>query len=164
MKAKNGLVAGRRLHLGMLSKLKARPVGRLRRVSTTISPGPSDPHAYCRELVRKRDYDSFLNSYFYPRHAQNGYFAIKAFSVCGDLDQVVLPRLIQSSKQVELAMVQDNVSNAMIGKMRMQFWRDAVKGISHVRVLTISFFSMLKAHWNFHLGQTSEASNCPGII
>jgi hypothetical protein len=34
---------------------------------------------------------------------------------------------------VELAMVQDNVSNAMIGKMRMQFWRDAVKEIREVR-------------------------------
>lgn len=30
-------------------------------------------------------------------------------------------------------MVQDSVSNPMIGKMRMQFWRDAVKGISDVR-------------------------------
>jgi NADH dehydrogenase [ubiquinone] 1 alpha subcomplex assembly factor 6 len=31
-------------------------------------------------------------------------------------------------------MVQDNVSNAMIGSMRMQFWRDAVKGINDVRL------------------------------
>lgn len=30
-------------------------------------------------------------------------------------------------------MVQDNVSNATIGKMRMQFWRDAVKEITEVR-------------------------------
>jgi len=30
-------------------------------------------------------------------------------------------------------MVSDNVSNSMIGKMRMQFWRDALKGISAVR-------------------------------
>jgi NADH dehydrogenase [ubiquinone] 1 alpha subcomplex assembly factor 6 len=152
MKVENGLVTSRWLHVGVLSKLKARPAGCLRRVSTTASLGPSDPHAYCREFVRKRDYDSFLNSYFYPRHAQNGYFAIKAFSVCGNLDQVLLPRLIQSSKQVELAMVQDNVSNAMIGKMRMQFWRDAVKGISDVRVSTISLFSLLKTHCIFHPG------------
>ena len=152
MKVENGLVASRRLHVRGLSKLKAYPAGRLRRVSTTASSGPSDPHAYCKEFVRKRDYDSFLNSYFYPRHAQNGYFAIKAFSVCGKLDQVLLTRLIQSSEQVELAMVQDNVSNAMIGKMRMQFWRDAVKSISDVRVSTMTFFSILKAHCIFHLG------------
>jgi hypothetical protein len=34
--------------------------------------------------------------------------------------------------QVDLAMVQDSVSNPTIGKMRMQFWRDAVKGITDV--------------------------------
>lgn len=29
-------------------------------------------------------------------------------------------------------MVQEHVSNQTIGKMRMQFWRDAVKGIREV--------------------------------
>ncbi|KAF9556745.1 hypothetical protein CPC08DRAFT_76458 [Agrocybe pediades] len=81
-----------------------------RSLSTDVSAGPNDPHTYCRDFVRQHDYDSFMASYFYPRYARNGFFAIKAFSA-------------------ELAMVQDNVSNAMIGKMRMQFWRDAIKGI-----------------------------------
>lgn len=35
--------------------------------------------------------------------------------------------------QVELASVQEAVSNTMIGKMRMQFWRDALKNIADVR-------------------------------
>jgi NADH dehydrogenase [ubiquinone] 1 alpha subcomplex assembly factor 6 len=30
-------------------------------------------------------------------------------------------------------MVQDNVSSSMIGEMRMQFWRDAVKSLADVR-------------------------------
>lgn len=34
---------------------------------------------------------------------------------------------------VELAMLQESVSNSMIGKMRTQFWRDAVKGIGDDR-------------------------------
>lgn len=46
-----------------------------------MAAGPSDPHTYCRELVRKHDYESFLNSYFYPSNVQRGYFAVKAFSV-----------------------------------------------------------------------------------
>ncbi|RDB17848.1 NADH dehydrogenase (ubiquinone) complex I, assembly factor 6 [Hypsizygus marmoreus] len=70
----------------------------------------ADPTGYCRDLVRKYDYEGFLVSQFYPGDLRGGYFALKAFSV-------------------ELAMVQDHVSNQMIGKMRMQFWRDAVKGI-----------------------------------
>ena len=37
--------------------------------------------------------------------------------------------------QVELATVQDNVSDVTIGRIRMQFWRDAIKGIQAVRGL-----------------------------
>jgi len=77
--------------------------------SSGLAPGLADPVGYCKELVRKHDYESFLLAPFYPKHAQAGYFAIKAFSV-------------------ELAMVQDNVSNVTIGAMRMQFWRDALQG------------------------------------
>ncbi|KDR82829.1 hypothetical protein GALMADRAFT_220830 [Galerina marginata CBS 339.88] len=113
MKLGSGLADGCRNRAKLLSNFKPHAFKTRRNFSDT-STGPSDPHAYCRAFVRKHDYDSFLNSYFYPRDAQDGFFAIKAFSV-------------------ELAMVQDHVSNAMIGKMRMQFWRDAVKGISEGR-------------------------------
>lgn len=34
--------------------------------------------------------------------------------------------------QIELATVQESVSNPIIGNMRMQFWRDALKGIADV--------------------------------
>ena len=36
---------------------------------------------------------------------------------------------------MELAIVQDHVSNVTIGKMRMQFWRDAIKDIFNVNHL-----------------------------
>jgi len=52
----------------------------LRRSITTI--GLANPAAYCRDFVRKHDYESFLVSHFYPKAAQDGFFAIKAFSVC----------------------------------------------------------------------------------
>ncbi|CAL1713126.1 unnamed protein product [Somion occarium] len=73
--------------------------------------GLQDSLAYCKYLVRKRDYEAFLTSHFYPRHLQAAFFALRAF-------------------YVELATVQEAVSNPMIGKMRMQFWRDAVKSVS----------------------------------
>ncbi|KAF8631031.1 hypothetical protein AX15_002642 [Amanita polypyramis BW_CC] len=79
-----------------------------RSYSSEAVPGLTDPIAYCRNLVRKHDYGSFLLAPFYPKEVQDAYFAIKAFAV-------------------ELATVQDNVSNATIGSMRMQFWRDALK-------------------------------------
>ncbi|KAJ3509997.1 hypothetical protein NLJ89_g4917 [Agrocybe chaxingu] len=114
LRVENGFMAWHNVHSRPSVNLRHPHAIRRRQSSMEHGSGSSDPHAYCKDFVRKHDYESFLNSYFYPRHAQNGYFAIKAFSV-------------------ELATVQDNVSNAMIGKMRMQFWRDAIKGLSDGR-------------------------------
>ncbi|KAJ3575339.1 hypothetical protein NP233_g1152 [Leucocoprinus birnbaumii] len=82
--------------------------------SAESSVGLSDPFGYCTDLVRKQDYESWLISHFWPQNLRGSYFAIKAFSV-------------------ELATVQDHVSNITIGKMRMQFWRDAIKDIFNGR-------------------------------
>ncbi|EFI27201.1 hypothetical protein CC1G_15026 [Coprinopsis cinerea okayama7 len=86
-----------------------RPTSR-RTYATDTDSGIANPAAYCKDLVRKHDYESFLTSPFYPKAKQDAYFAIKAFAV-------------------ELATVQENVSNSMIGQMRMQFWKDAIKDI-----------------------------------
>ncbi|KAJ6559192.1 Squalene/phytoene synthase [Mycena vulgaris] len=94
----------------MLSLRAARRYSSRARRYSTAPEAPTDPAAYCRELVRKHDYESFLISKFWPAGLQDGYFAVKAFST-------------------ELAMVQDNVSVATIGAVRMQFWRDAVRDI-----------------------------------
>ena len=40
---------------------------------------------------------------------------------------------VKTLEQDELAMVQDNLSSSIIGEMRMQFWRDTVKGVTEVR-------------------------------
>ena len=53
-----------------------------RNMSNDSTIGLANPAAYCRDFVRKHDYESFLVSQFYPKAAQNGFFAIKAFSVC----------------------------------------------------------------------------------
>ena len=48
---------------------------------------PLDPTVFgpaseaCKNLVFKRDYESFLTSKFYPNDAQDGFFALKAFYV-----------------------------------------------------------------------------------
>ena len=38
-----------------------------------------DAAAHCKDFVRKHDYESYLQSVFYPPHLQAGYFALKAF-------------------------------------------------------------------------------------
>ncbi|KAI0754972.1 Squalene/phytoene synthase-domain-containing protein [Daedaleopsis nitida] len=90
----------------------------VRTLATTVSGsanlGLADPAAYCKEYVRNRDYESYLIGSFYPRELQDAFFALRAF-------------------YVELASIQDTVSNSMIGKMRAQFWRDAIKNIADGR-------------------------------
>ncbi len=56
----------------------------------SLNAGPNDAHVYCRELVRKHDYESFLISYFYPSYARRGYFAVKAFSVGNSIQFLTL--------------------------------------------------------------------------
>jgi len=70
-----------RLHTRTIYESRPPWPARFRRASTNAPIGTMDPHTYCKDLVRKHDYDSFLTSYFYPREAQSGFFAIKAFSV-----------------------------------------------------------------------------------
>lgn len=56
-------------------------------------------------------------------------------------------------------MVQDSTSNQMIGQMRMQFWRDAIRGINDVLVY---YFLARRAETHFGrlTGAAPEASNC----
>lgn len=102
--------------------------------SNPDASGSADPAGYCQDYVRKHDYESFLTSQFYPKEIKGGYFALKAFYVrlASSLCRLSSEAHNAYMSQVELAMIQDAVSNPMLGKMRMQFWRDAVKQISEV--------------------------------
>ncbi|KAI5479243.1 protein of squalene/phytoene synthase family [Pseudohyphozyma bogoriensis] len=63
---------------------------------------------YARSLVHQSEYEQYLTSYFYPAHARPALFAIRALNV-------------------ELARIDDDVSNPMVGRIRYQWWRDAIK-------------------------------------
>ncbi|XP_032761900.1 NADH dehydrogenase (ubiquinone) complex I, assembly factor 6 [Rattus rattus] len=79
-----------------------------RSVAAASGPGIPDSHLYCLELLRKRDYESYLCSLLFPAECQRSASALRAFNV-------------------ELAQVKDLVSEKTIGLMRMQFWRKAVE-------------------------------------
>jgi NADH dehydrogenase [ubiquinone] 1 alpha subcomplex assembly factor 6 len=101
-----------------------------------------------------------LTSPCYPRHLRDGYFALKAFSVsrCDAAtllwygNRLTVRRML---RKVNLAMVQDQVSNPMIGKMQMQFWRDAVESIADVRMTSLNPRRALTHIWP---GQTTQTS------
>ena len=63
--------------------------------------------AYCLELVKRRDYEHYLTSLLLPDRVRPMGFALRALSI-------------------EISSIRDNVSDSRIGKMRIQFWKDAV--------------------------------------
>ncbi|GCB67635.1 hypothetical protein scyTo_0012169, partial [Scyliorhinus torazame] len=65
---------------------------------------------YCLQLVRNRDYEGFLSSLLLPPEFHSSVFALRAFNV-------------------ELAQVQDLVTQKTIGLMRMQYWRQMIEDI-----------------------------------
>lgn len=57
-----------------------------RSLSTSVATSETglavaNPAVYCRDYVRKRDYQSYLIGGFYPRHLQGAFFALRAFYV-----------------------------------------------------------------------------------
>lgn len=66
-----------------------------------------DPIAYCAEQVRRFDHDRYLCALLAPEAVRPGLLAIYAFNV-------------------EIARVREIVSEAVIGQMRLQWWRDAL--------------------------------------
>lgn len=66
--------------------------------------------SYCATQVRDFDNDRFLSSLFAGDGVREDLFALYAFNL-------------------ELSKIRETVSEPMIGRMRLQFWRDAVAGI-----------------------------------
>ncbi|XP_013368234.1 PREDICTED: NADH dehydrogenase (ubiquinone) complex I, assembly factor 6 [Chinchilla lanigera] len=112
------------LRLGGPDLCRRRPPRGLR-VHARLLPGPAETGrsvaaasgadgpgtaGYCLELLRKRDYESYLCSLLLPAESRSSAFALRAFNV-------------------ELAQVKDSVSEKTIGLMRMQFWRKTVEDI-----------------------------------
>lgn len=62
---------------------------------------------YCRDALKRYDYPSYLLSTFQPSHSLDSFLALRALNV-------------------DLALIPDNVSNTMVGKMRYQFWTETV--------------------------------------
>ncbi|XP_065224621.1 NADH dehydrogenase (ubiquinone) complex I, assembly factor 6 [Planococcus citri] len=74
----------------------------IRRVNTKTSSLD-----YCLNLVNKCDYENFLCTLLLPNHLISAGIALRAFNV-------------------EIAKVQDHVSENVIGLMRFQFWDDTI--------------------------------------
>lgn len=65
---------------------------------------------YIADLVRREDRDRFLTAMFIPAHLRADVLALCAFNI-------------------QLAQIRENVSETMIGRIKLQWWRDVIAGI-----------------------------------
>jgi NADH dehydrogenase [ubiquinone] 1 alpha subcomplex assembly factor 6 len=74
-------------------------------------PSPSENHRdYCADQVRLYDYHRYFSATFAPEPVRRGLLALYAFNL-------------------EIAATRERVSEALLGQMRLQWWRDTVDGI-----------------------------------
>ncbi|CAD6910629.1 unnamed protein product [Tilletia controversa] len=70
-----------------------------------------DPTTYTTNLLQQSDRSSYLISHFFPQqHHRRPYLALRALNV-------------------ELAQIRDSVSNEILGRIRVGWWRDAVRAL-----------------------------------
>lgn len=70
--------------------------------------------SYCGALVRRHDHDRFLTTLFAPRQRREALLALYAFNF-------------------EIARTREAVSEAMLGEIRLQWWREALEEIDAER-------------------------------
>lgn len=70
---------------------------------------PDFDYGHCESLLREGDPDRYWATLFAPADKRRYLFALYAFSF-------------------EIARIRDSVSEALVGEMRLQWWRDALQG------------------------------------
>lgn len=97
-----------------------RPTSVIRRAAAEASRASPEAYgkslAYATDLVRRADHEAIYASHFYPASVRPAYLALRALNL-------------------ELAGLPDQVSNQLVGQMRFQWWKDAVKGLYNVSLL-----------------------------
>ena len=76
---------------------------------------PQAPLGYCAAQVRRYDHGRFLTVLFAPAPRRDDLFALYAFNL-------------------EIAKVRETVSEPMLGRIRLQWWREAIEGFAHGEV------------------------------
>ena len=71
----------------------------------------SEPLSFCAAEVRRDDHDRFLTGLFAPAANRAGLYALYAFNL-------------------EVAKIRERVSEAILGEIRLQWWREALDGIA----------------------------------
>jgi len=91
-----------------------------------------DRGAYCANEVRQFDNDRYLTALFAPAGARSALMALYAFNL-------------------EIARVRESVSEALLGHIRLQFWRDTIAEIYAARprqhLVALALSDAVQAHY-----------------
>jgi NADH dehydrogenase [ubiquinone] 1 alpha subcomplex assembly factor 6 len=93
----------------------------LRPSQTRACSSVKQADAYCLELVKTHDYESFVSGLLVPKQHRGIYYALRAFNV-------------------EMATIKDQIprNNVNAGRIRFQFWRDSLHQLYEGRGLSPS--------------------------
>lgn len=96
----------------MLGHLRLRPLAKLAPLSYRTAFTLKDSNDYCMNLVRTWDHENYMAGLLVPNKHRNAFFAIRAFNI-------------------EIAMIKDQIprNTYHAGRIRIQFWKDALHGI-----------------------------------
>lgn len=100
----------------LLCKMRSTSLLRQAAVQATSPDAYAKSLAYATDLVRRTDHEAIYASHFYPGDVRPAYLALRALNA-------------------ELAGLPDQVSNQLVGRMRFQWWKDAIKGLYDVSPL-----------------------------
>ncbi len=73
-------------------------------------PQPKSNQSYCASLVRRFDKDRYLATLLAPLRTHEHLFALYAFNI-------------------EISKIRENVSEALLGEMRLSWWRETIEAI-----------------------------------
>jgi NADH dehydrogenase [ubiquinone] 1 alpha subcomplex assembly factor 6 len=98
---------------------------------TDSSPSDLETARYCAEQVRRYDHDRYLCSLFAPGAAREPLLALYAFNV-------------------EIARIREQISEPMMGQIRLQWWREVIenapRGDLRKHPVAIALASTIRAH------------------
>jgi phytoene synthase len=92
---------------------------------------PKSALSYCAEQVRRQDHDRYVTALFAPAHRREGLFALYAFNL-------------------EIAKTAEVVSEDLLGRLRLQWWRECLDEVYAGRPLRHAVVEPLAAAVHRH--------------
>ncbi|KAJ8587273.1 hypothetical protein M405DRAFT_852962 [Rhizopogon salebrosus TDB-379] len=125
--------------------------------------GISNPTEYCRDFVRKHDYEGYLTSQLYPKNLQGGYFALRAFYNKPPHHPIALA-VHEVTQQSRLPLYHFNrIIEAREQELHNQTYLTVDSLVSHAESTSSTFLYLLLAMLNLPSSTLAHAASHLGV-